>query len=178
MLTNSFATRYFKILLSLFFFTVYSDLSTALRTDQDQPIELSSNTAVRNEQGGYTVYSGDVMLKQGSLSIKADVLKVFHAEGPARRIIAFGTPVNLTQKPDTEKATIEAAAFEIIYERDSNLITLKKNAELKQASSIVKGDKITYSISEQKVVAESDVNTTNNRVNVILPRDILRGGEE
>ena len=149
-----------------------------LSTDKDKPIELSSNTAVRNEKGGFTIYSGNVVLNQGSLSIRAEKLKVFHVSGAATRIIASGTPAKLSQKPSADKDTVKAAALEMIYERNLDLVILKKQAELTQANSLVKGDRITYSISEEKVIAESDANSSESRVNVILPRDLLKGEKE
>ena len=160
------------------FLNLHSNQVIGLSTDKDQPIELSSNTAVRNEKGGFTIYSGNVVLNQGSLSIRAEKLKVFHASGAATKIIASGTPAKLRQKPSSDKDIVKAEAFEMIYERNLNLVTLKKQAELKQANSLVKGDRITYSISEEKVIAESNGNSSENRVNVILPRELLKGEKE
>ena len=160
------------------FLNLHSNQVFGLSTDKDQPIELSSNTAVRNEKGGFTIYSGNVVLNQGSLSIRAEKLKVFHVSGAATKIIASGTPAKLRQKPSADKDIVKAAAFEMIYERNLSLVILKKQAELKQANSLVKGDRITYSISEEKVIAESNGNSSENRVNVILPRELLKGEKE
>jgi len=175
---NKFPPRYWKRLLALIFVSLQSDFLIGLSSDKDQPIELSSNTAVRDEKGGFTIYSGNVLLKQGSLHIKAEKLKVFHVSGTAKKIIASGSPVNLIQQPSLGKDMVNATAFEMTYERDTNLIILKKNAEIKQTNSKVKGDKITYSISKQMVIAESNQNTTENRVNVVLPRDLINGNQE
>ena len=49
------------------FLNLHSNQVIGLSTDKDQPIELSSNTAVRDEKGGFTTYSGNVVLNQGSL---------------------------------------------------------------------------------------------------------------
>ncbi len=178
MIMNKSSSKYYKRLLILILLNIHSSLAIALNTDKDQPIKLSSNTAVRNEKGGFTIYSGNVLLNQGSLSIRAEKLKVFHVSGAATRIVASGTPANLSQKPSADKDIVKAAAFEMIYERNLNLIILKKQAELTQANSLVKGDRITYSISEERVIAETDANSSENRVNVILPRDLLKGEKE
>ena len=160
------------------FLNLHSNQVIGLSTDKDQPIELSSNTAVRDEKGGFTIYSGNVVLNQGSLSIRAEKLTVFHVSGAATKIVASGNPAKLSQKPSADKDIVKAEAFEMIYERNLNLVTLKKQAELKQANSLVKGDRITYSISEEKVIAESNGNRSENRVNVILPRELLKGENE
>ena len=133
---------------------------------------------MRNEKGGFTIYSGNVVLNQGSLSIRAEKLKVFHASGAATKIIASGTPATLRQKPSSDKDIVKAAAFEMIYERNLNLVILKNQAELTQANSLVKGDRITYSISEQKVIAESNSNSIDSRVNIVLPSDLLTGDQK
>ena len=178
MIMNKSSYKYYRILLIFIFLNIHSDLVIGLSSDKDQPIELSSNTAERNEKGGFTIYSGNVVLNQGSLSIRAEKLKVFHTSGAATRIIASGTPANLSQKPSANKDIVKAAAFEMIYERDLNLVILKNQAELKQANSLVKGERITYSISEEKVIAESNANNSQSRVNIVLPRDLLTGEKE
>ena len=178
MIMNKFSSKYYKKLLILIFLNIHSDLVIGLSTDKDQPIQLSSDTAIRNEKGGFTIYSGNVVLNQGSLSIRAEKLKVFHVSGAATRIVASGAPATLSQKPSADKDIVKAAAFEMIYERNLNLVILKKQAELKQANSLVKGDRITYSISEEKVLAESNASNAESRVNVVLPRDLLKDDKE
>ncbi|MEM7692535.1 MAG: LptA/OstA family protein, partial [Pseudomonadota bacterium] len=48
----------------------YSALGQALPDDRRQSIEISANRAVRDDKAGYTIYSGDVVLEQGSLQIE------------------------------------------------------------------------------------------------------------
>ena len=144
-----------------------------LSTDKDQPIELKSDRAIRNEKGGFTQYSGNVTLKQGSLFIQADSLKIFHTSGHAKKIIALGSPASLRQKPNPNKPEISATASKMTYDRRKNTVILKNNAKIRQADSTVTGDKITYSISEQKVIAESNKNAETGRVNVVLPSDLI-----
>ena len=57
MIMNKLSSKYYTRLLILIFLNIHSDLVIGLSTDKDQPIELSSNTAVRNEKGGFTELS-------------------------------------------------------------------------------------------------------------------------
>jgi len=46
--------------------------SLALPDDRDQPIRITADTAIRDEKQGFTVYTGNVHMIQGSLDILAN----------------------------------------------------------------------------------------------------------
>ena len=54
----------------------FSRWATALDSDQDQPIQIVADLAVRDELAGETRYEGNVVLTQGSLVITADTLSI------------------------------------------------------------------------------------------------------
>ena len=58
----------------------------ALPEDRDQPIRITADQALRDEKQGFTVYSGNVNMDQGTLHIDADKITVYHMEEEADRI--------------------------------------------------------------------------------------------
>ena len=78
----------------------------ALPDDTEQPIHIVTDEAIRDETTGVTLYRGDVRLRQGTIRIAADEIRLGEAgSGPfsARdgdpffKIVATGQPARLQQ---------------------------------------------------------------------------------
>jgi lipopolysaccharide export system protein LptA len=153
--------------------TLIASLSQALPSDRDQPIKITADSAVRNEQTGETRYEGSVELTQGSLHIEADLLTLYQNDGAADGLItATGTPATLQQTPQEGKPPIKAAAHRIAYDQKGDKVTLTENARIEQDGAIVTGATIDYVLSQQRVTANSDQTTgqgTGQRVEMIIP---------
>ena len=160
-------------LLVLLLMTLITSLSQALPSDREQPIKITADSAVRNEQTGETRYEGSVELTQGSLHIEADLLTLYQYDGAADGLItATGTPATLQQTPQEGKAPIKAAAHRIAYDQKGDKVTLTENARIEQDGAIVTGATIDYVLSQQRVTANSDQTTgqgTGQRVEMIMP---------
>ena len=160
-------------LLVLLLMTLITSLSLALPSDREQPIKITADSAVRNEQTGETRYEGSVELTQGSLHIEADLLTLYQYDGAADGLItATGTPATLQQTPQEGKAPIKAAAHRIAYDQKGDKVTLTENARIEQDGAIVTGATIDYVLSQQRVTANSDQTTgqgTGQRVEMIIP---------
>ncbi|MFT6681990.1 MAG: lipopolysaccharide export system protein LptA [Haliea salexigens] len=151
----------------------------ALPSDREQPIRISADQALRDEREGYTEYTGNVRLQQGSLQIQANKLTIFHRQEAADRIVAEGSPARLQQQPATDKAVIHAAALSIEYFKSQERVKLSREARIEQEGSIVTGNTIDYFMAEQRVKADAGRREDGGRVEVVIPADALDGeGEE
>ena len=153
-------------------------MTSALPDDQDQPIRITADTAIRDEKQGFTVYSGNVHMIQGSLDIEADKITIYHATAQADKIIAEGKPARMQQKPAVDEPLVRARAEVIEYFKIENRVHLTKDAHITQDGSSVTGDSIDYFIAEQLVKAESDKETEGNRVRVVIEPQVLREQED
>ena len=149
--------------------TLIAGPALALPDDQDQPIHITADKAVRDEKQGFTVYSGSVQMNQGSMEIKADKLTIYHVDEDADKIVAEGEPAKMWQQPELDKGVVHARALVIEYFRDEQRVHLETNAHVDQEGSIVTGDSIDYFITEQLIKADSDETQEGNRVQVVIP---------
>jgi len=127
----------------------------ALPDDRDQPINITADTAIRDEKQGFTVYSGNVHMIQGSLDIVADTLTIYHEKEQADKIVAEGKPAKMQQRPAVGEPLVKARANIIEYYKIEDKVHLKINAFITQDGSSVTGDSIDYFITEQLVKADS-----------------------
>lgn len=163
--------RALRVLLAL------GSASAALQTsglpeDRRQAIEITAEQAVRDEKVGYTVYSGDVILQQGSLHIEADRLTVFHHGETPERIVALGEPATMTQQPEIDAGLVSASAREIVYEQSRERVVLRKTASIEQDGALVSGEFIEYFMAEQRVHAAAST-SDDARVQVIIPAQLV-----
>ena len=85
-------------------------VQSSFSVDTDKPIEITADSAIREEPSGETTYRGDVVLTQGTLNIKADSLVFTFDENKATPITARGNPATMTQQPDGSSGPIDARA--------------------------------------------------------------------
>ena len=146
----------------------------SLPEDRDQPIRITADQALRDEKQGFTVYSGNVNMDQGTLHIDADRITVYHLEDEADRIVAEGSPAHLQQQPEPEKPLVHAQARVIEYSKAEDRVRLREAARIEQDGSIVTGDTIDYFITEQLVRADSNQEDTGSRVEVVIPAQAIQ----
>ncbi|WOJ98340.1 lipopolysaccharide transport periplasmic protein LptA [Congregibacter brevis] len=148
-------------------------LALALPDDRLQSIEITAARAVRDERAGFTVYSGDVIMQQGSLHITADKITIFHDSEAADRIIAIGEPATLRQQPEIDKGFVTASAGRIVYQKSREWVQLREAAVIEQDGAVVSGESIDYFMAEQRVRADADSDDANGRVQVIIPAAVI-----
>ncbi|MFT6388223.1 MAG: lipopolysaccharide export system protein LptA [Cellvibrionaceae bacterium] len=148
-----------------------SPLSVSLSEDSQQPILISSNSAIKDDKRGLTVYQGDVDIKQGSLNIKADKVTIYVVAKEVTKIIAEGKPASFKQQPEPDKGDLLAKANTIEYRVAQKKITLTTDASLDQDGSSITSDKINYDMVSARIEAagNTDSNGENGRVNVVMP---------
>jgi lipopolysaccharide export system protein LptA len=170
---REFMPRRSPVLLLLLILT--TGLAQALPDDRDQPIHISADKALRDEKQGFTEYTGNVQMEQGSMRLDADKLTIYHATEEVEKVVAEGRPARMQQQPELDKGVVHAHAGVIEYFRSEERVHLQSNARIEQDGSVVSGDSIDYFITEQLVKADSDQAVEGNRVNVVIPPNMPSG---
>ena len=138
----------------------------ALKSDSNQPVSIDSLKQSLDMQSNVSTFTDNVVIKQGTIEIKADKVVVTRPGGDQNKtyIEAFGNPVTFYQMQDNGKP-VKGHASHMHYELAKDLVILTGNAYLEQLDSNIKGDKITYLVKEQKMQAFSD---KGKRVTTVL----------
>lgn len=142
--------------LSFVLLMLLSTAALAKNTDFSQPIEVNADRNEASLKQQMLVYSGNVIVKQGTLLIKADKLTVDRSAGEGKEVfIAVGRPAVYSQVLDGEKP-IQASAEEIRYAMATRVLTLTGKAEITQSGSLVRSAKIEYDLVKEQLSAESE----------------------
>lgn len=135
-------TCLFKLLpLALMCFTSHV---LAEKADRDQPIELEADTVQVDDAKKTSVYTGNVVLTQGTLVIHADKLTVREDKDGFQHSTSLGNPTTFKQKRDGKNEFMEGSARRIEYDGRMDKVELYTKAWVKRGEDIVHGDYIMY----------------------------------
>lgn len=159
------------LLLSVFLVTP----AHADKKDYEQEITIKSQRQSADLKNKIASYLDSVSIRQGSISITADIVKVFSETDKDNGIktdtyLANGKPAIFKQKLE-DGTYISLQADEITFHPMSNVITVSGNAVVKQAGSEVSGSEITYNTLSEKLEAKS---LDNQSVTTILQPTVIK----
>lgn len=142
----------------------------ALQSDQKQPIEIQADNGMLDQGRQVTVFSGNVIVKQGSIDIRASKIEVARTAEGTQVMTATGAPVTFKQQLDGGKGLVNGQAQKVTYQSASGLITLSGNAKVQRGGDLVQGNSITYNTQTEIYTAAGNKAASGNgrRVTVIL----------
>jgi lipopolysaccharide export system protein LptA len=144
----------------------------ALESDAKQSIEIEANQAQIDALSEESVYTGQVSIKQGTLSILANEVKLKAKDQKLQQLEARGKPVKFEQAIDNQKEKIKGSGYKLVYDPIQEKITLIGQAELQQGQAKFSGDQLEYHIPTRRIFANSNPQntaTTPKRVRMVLP---------
>jgi len=151
-----------------------SPAASGLSSDKDQPIEVEADTAELDDRKNRSIYTGNVIVTQGSIRMTGDRMTVYHTEDDELdTLIMEGTPATYRQRPDDSNVYDEAEARTIEYYEQQNLVILIDEAEARQEDITMSGDRIVYDTELSQVKAQTETDSTGDssgRVKVILKK--------
>lgn len=126
------------------------------KDDFKLPIKVDSKTQFVDGKRKTSIFKEDVHISQGSLKIDADEVEVIAEDGKGKEIfIARGKPAVYSQTMD-DGSSITAKANEIRYQVATRMLDLNGAAELYQDTSMVKGEKISFNLEKEQLIAGSE----------------------
>lgn len=128
----------------------------ALSTDKDQPIEVEADSAEMDDVKNVSIYTGNVVVTQGSIRMTGDVMTVYQTDSDdLDHLIVDGKPATYKQLPDDSKVYDTAEALRMEYFEIKNKIILTNQAVVTQEGLRFSGDRIEYDTELSKVKAWS-----------------------
>jgi lipopolysaccharide export system protein LptA len=145
-------------------------LAEAKDADFNQPVTIDAGRQLVELADNKVTFSDRVVVKQGSMDVRADKLVVIRSEQGLQSMTAHGTPATYYQVLNNGQP-VKAEAREIHYDMKARTITLLKDAKLKQNDNIVTGYRIRYHIDREQMEAESQ-GGTDRVTTIFLPEQL------
>lgn len=118
------------------------------------PIDIEANKLDAQDQQGLTIYSGQVVATQGSLTLTGDRLEIEHPDRQVQKITTTGNPATFKRFLAEENAWIKGKADTIIYLNQTRQVELIGQAYLEQEGTHkIEGPKLVYDMNAQTLNA-------------------------
>lgn len=157
-----------------FLLALMSCSAIATENDFNKPITVDSKSQFVDGKNKTSLFKDNVSISQGSLVISADEVEVVASQGEGKEVfIARGAPASYSQTLE-DGTPVSAKANEIRYEVAKRTISLKGNAELQQDTSMVKGDKITFDMVTEQLLATGGSDGEDGRVTTVFRPEAIR----
>lgn len=118
--------------------------ASAEAADRDKPIELEADSVIVDDAKKISTYSGNVILTQGTLIIRAAKLIVREDKNGFQHSTSTGKPTTFKQKREGKNEYITGSGRRIEYDGRMDKVQLFTKAWVKRGEDIIYGDYISY----------------------------------
>lgn len=139
----------------------------SLKDDQDKPIYIEADGGTYDDNTGLSVYTGDVVVTQGSMVLKSNKLVVHTRDRKPYKIVATGTPVTFKQTPKPGDQDVHGNALTAEYYVDTELLIMIDDAIVWQGDNTYASERIEYD-RVNAIVKAGQESSSGKRVRITL----------
>ncbi|MDR0276795.1 lipopolysaccharide transport periplasmic protein LptA [Pseudomonas sp. 148P] len=145
----------------------------SLPNDREQPVRIQADSAQMDDKNKVATYTGDVIITQGSMMIKGNVVTVtLNQAGDIDTATSVGNLAYFEQQQDAAKPDkMQGYAKQIQYQAGKDLIILTDQARVINAGNTTEGEKIVYNSKTQVATAGrggKDIKTPRQRIDMVI----------
>jgi lipopolysaccharide export system protein LptA len=126
----------------------------AEKADKDKPINFSSDTGGANYESKTGSLKGNVVLTQGTMTIRADRIDFKQNADNSISATVYGNPLSFRQKKDGSDEYDEGYAQRAVYDGQKDFLELFDRALLREGANEIRSNYITYNTSTGVFSAE------------------------
>lgn len=117
--------------------------------DKNKPIELEADSVIIDDAKKISTYSGNVILTQGTLVIRAAKLIVREDRNGFQHSTSTGSPTTFKQKREGKNEYMTGSGRRIEYDGRMDKVQLYTKAWVKRGGDIIYGDYISYDANSE-----------------------------
>lgn len=131
-----------------------ADPAVAKTADREQPVNVVAKRSDVDNKTGNVVYTGQVVITQGTLKIRADKVTLFRNKaGELDKVVAEGAPAHYDQLTDKDEP-VQGQARRIEYTTSKEQVLFLTEVTLTQAGGdTMKADRVEYDTVKSTVQA-------------------------
>ncbi len=142
-------------------------MAHAAGPDEDEPIRINARSVEANDKTGSVVYSGNVVVEQGRLSILADRVELLTRQGRTELVRATGKPAKLRQRAAGEDEEVRAEASRVDYRVSLGKIDMSGRVSLRRGEDLFTADVLHYDLNSKNLDATGD-DKGDGRVHAVI----------
>lgn len=143
----------------------------ALQSDSKQPIQIEADQGSLDQAKQVTHFSGNVIIKQGTLNLRAANVRVSRNDKGEQFMAADGSPVKFSQTLDDNQGVVNGQANNAEYSSATGIVKLTGNAKVQRGGDVATGNAISYNTKTEvyTVLGGNATGSKNNpRVHIVI----------
>lgn len=125
--------------------------------EQKLPIEVTADTLSAKDKEGISIYTGNVIITQGTTTITGDKVTVHHPNRKVSTAVAVGLPATFRRFIPDEKNWINGKADKITYSASKRTVLLQGHAQvIQEGKNSISGPEILYNVKEKTLFAKGN----------------------
>lgn len=142
-------------------------LAWGLSSDRNQPIQIEADRATLDENEGISTYEGNVLLQQGTLTLRGNRMTVHIVDNQVEKVILEGRPASYSQRLEGKTTKQQAEAGRIEYQAGAQRMILQQAARIwQEETEEFSSDRIVINLRDNTLNAGGD--GADSRVRIIL----------
>lgn len=113
-------------------------------SDRDKPINLEADRMEIDDAKKIATLTGNVVVSQGTLTIKSDRMVITQDHGGFNKGVAYGNPATFRQKREGFDEYIDGQALRMEYDGRNETLELFNKAVVRKGAEEVRGNYISY----------------------------------
>jgi len=139
--------------------------ASAKTTDRQQPMDVESDrTDADTGDDGDAVLTGNVIITQGSLAVRADRAVIQRKAGDISQVVLTGKPATMKQVNDNGELMTAHASQIVYYTQDRDLIVLTGGVVINQPRGTLRGETIKYDLKTGRLDGGGDGSRVKMRI--------------
>ena len=145
-------------------------LAHAEKADKNKPVNLEADSVTMDDINKTSLYLGNVILIQGTLTLRADQVQAKQNDQGLQSVTAVGRPVAFRQKLDGRDEYLEGYADRIEFDNIKSQLELIGNAKLRRGQDELRGAQISYNANTEfyRVIGKPDAQSPAGRVRAVI----------
>lgn len=139
-----------NLLTALLLACCLSPVVMAEKGDRDKPLEASADHSKIDQKTGKVVLTGNVLLVQGTMTIRADSLQMSQDADGNQFAQGNGKPVRFKQKLDKSTDWLEVESLRFDYDGKKGFLQLFDKASMQKGRDAASASKITYDLNTEE----------------------------
>lgn len=145
-------------------------LAHAEKADKNKPVNLEADSVTLDDINKTSLYLGNVILTQGTLTLRADQVQARQNDQGLQSVTAVGRPVAFRQKVDGRDEYLEGYADRIEFDNLKSQLELIGNAKLRRGQDELRGAQISYNANTEfyRVIGKPNAQSPTGRVRAVI----------
>jgi len=142
----------------------------AEKADKNKPVNLEADSVTMDDINKTSLYLGNVILVQGTLTLRADQVQAKQNDQGLQGVTAIGHPVAFRQKLDGRDEYLEGYADRIEFDNIKSQLELIGNARLRRGQDELRGAQISYNSNTEfyRVIGQPNAQSPAGRVRAVI----------